>query len=115
MYISRLIPSSEKQAFRCYFEFAVASNFSFLRGASHPEELMLQAAHIGLDGSISSSDARPHAERKKLDEVEQLEMTERLLFIGVSLLYTHDHARGHTPCVGAGLFRPLIESTSSRL
>ncbi len=33
-----------------YYEFAVASNFSFLRGASHPEELMLQAAHIGLDG-----------------------------------------------------------------
>ncbi|MFZ2145136.1 MAG: error-prone DNA polymerase [Xanthobacteraceae bacterium] len=33
-----------------YFEFAVASNFSFLRGASHPEELMLQAAHIGLEG-----------------------------------------------------------------
>src|SRR4029450_5202350 len=33
-----------------YFEFAVASNFSFLRGASHAEELMLQAAHIGLDG-----------------------------------------------------------------
>src|SRR5439155_626607 len=33
-----------------YFEFAVATNFSFLRGASHPEELMLQAAHIGLDG-----------------------------------------------------------------
>ena len=33
-----------------YFEFAVASNFSFLRGASHAEELMLQAAHIGLNG-----------------------------------------------------------------
>src|SRR5881227_212057 len=33
-----------------YFEFAVASNFSFLRGASHPEELMLQASHIGLTG-----------------------------------------------------------------
>jgi DNA-directed DNA polymerase III PolC len=33
-----------------YLEFAVASNFSFLRGASHPEELMLQAAHIGLNG-----------------------------------------------------------------
>ena len=33
-----------------YLEFAVASNFSFLRGASHPEELMLQAAHIGLSG-----------------------------------------------------------------
>ena len=33
-----------------YLEFAVASNFSFLRGASHPEELMLQAAHVGLNG-----------------------------------------------------------------
>src|SRR2546423_7329840 len=33
-----------------YCEFAAASNFSFLRGASHPEELMLQAAHIGLVG-----------------------------------------------------------------
>jgi len=33
-----------------YLEFAVASNFSFLRGASHPEELMVQAAAIGLAG-----------------------------------------------------------------
>src|SRR6185295_4566352 len=33
-----------------YLEFAVASNFSFLCGASHPEELMLQAAALGLDG-----------------------------------------------------------------
>jgi len=33
-----------------YLEFAVASNFSFLRGASHPEELIVQAAHIGLAG-----------------------------------------------------------------
>jgi error-prone DNA polymerase len=33
-----------------YIEFAVASNFSFLRGASHPEELMLQAQHAGLSG-----------------------------------------------------------------
>jgi error-prone DNA polymerase len=33
-----------------YFEFAVASNFSFLRGASHPEELMVQAGHVGLAG-----------------------------------------------------------------
>ncbi len=33
-----------------YLEFATASNFSFLRGASHPEELMVQAAHLGLDG-----------------------------------------------------------------
>ena len=33
-----------------YLEFAVASNFSFLRGASHPEELMVQAVHVGLGG-----------------------------------------------------------------
>src|SRR5689334_14948048 len=33
-----------------YLEFSVASNFSFLRGASHPEELMVQAAHAGLAG-----------------------------------------------------------------
>src|SRR5690348_3349039 len=33
-----------------YLEFSVASNFSFLRGASHPEELMVQAAHLGLAG-----------------------------------------------------------------
>jgi error-prone DNA polymerase len=33
-----------------YVEFAVASNFSFLRGASHPEQLISQASHLGLSG-----------------------------------------------------------------
>jgi error-prone DNA polymerase len=33
-----------------YLEFACASNFSFLRGASHPEELMVQAMSLGLAG-----------------------------------------------------------------
>ena len=33
-----------------YIEFATASNFSFLRVASHPEELMMQAAELGLAG-----------------------------------------------------------------
>ena len=33
-----------------YVEFATATNFSFLRGASHPEELMLQARAVGLTG-----------------------------------------------------------------
>ena len=33
-----------------YIEFATATNFSFLRGASHPEELMVQAQAIGLTG-----------------------------------------------------------------
>jgi PHP domain len=35
---------------RKYTEFAVASNFSFLHGASHPEELMAEAARLGLGG-----------------------------------------------------------------
>ena len=33
-----------------YVEFATATNFSFLRGASHPEELMLQSRAVGLTG-----------------------------------------------------------------
>lgn len=33
-----------------YIEFACTSNFSFLRGASHPEELMVQAALLDLTG-----------------------------------------------------------------
>ena len=32
-----------------YAELQVTSNFSFLRGASHPEELIAQAAALGLD------------------------------------------------------------------
>ncbi len=31
-----------------YAELQCASNFSFLRGASHPEELATQAKHLGL-------------------------------------------------------------------
>jgi DNA polymerase III alpha subunit len=33
-----------------YVELAAASNFSFLRGASHAEELVVQAARLGLGG-----------------------------------------------------------------
>ena len=33
-----------------FIDFGVASNFTFLRGASHPEELMAQAIALGLDG-----------------------------------------------------------------
>src|ERR1700704_5268680 len=33
-----------------YAEFAVTTNFSFLRGASHGEELVLQAKELGLAG-----------------------------------------------------------------
>lgn len=33
-----------------YYELACSSNFSFLRGASHPEELVVQAKQLGLAG-----------------------------------------------------------------
>jgi len=33
-----------------FAELAVTTNFSFLRGASHPEELMMQAKALGLEG-----------------------------------------------------------------
>ena len=39
-----------------YTELQVTSNFSFLRGASHPEELVEQAASIGV---YSNSHNRP--------------------------------------------------------
>src|SRR6056297_2851359 len=35
---------------RAYAELAVTTNFSFLRGASHPEEIVAQAAALGLSG-----------------------------------------------------------------
>src|SRR5436190_8851486 len=45
-----LVPARDVCVMTHYLEFAVASNFSFLRGTSHPEELLLQAGEIGLDG-----------------------------------------------------------------
>jgi error-prone DNA polymerase len=33
-----------------YAEFAAATNYSFLRGASHPEEMVARAAELGLNG-----------------------------------------------------------------
>ena len=37
-----------------YLEFAVASNFSFLRGASHPEELMREMPELASDLDVSA-------------------------------------------------------------
>jgi error-prone DNA polymerase len=33
-----------------YAELAAATNFSFLRGASHPEEMVARAGELGLTG-----------------------------------------------------------------
>ena len=52
-------PDQEKKAeivlprpdpLHAYAELAVTTNFSFLRGASHPEDLVRQAAALGLAG-----------------------------------------------------------------
>ena len=48
---ARLVPArTVRVSIMRYVEFASTSNFSFLRGASHPEELMAQAAKLALDG-----------------------------------------------------------------
>ena len=46
-----------------YAEFAVQSNFSFLRGASHPEELAVMAKRLGLAalGLVETSHGRLRA------------------------------------------------------
>jgi error-prone DNA polymerase len=56
-----------------YTELQVTTNFSFLRGASHPEEMMMQAAQLGYT-SIAVTDTntlagivRAHAAAKKLN------------------------------------------------
>src|SRR5438270_13666059 len=38
---------SAKSCQQAYAEMAVATNFSFLRGASHPDELVVRAAELG--------------------------------------------------------------------
>lgn len=43
--MTAVLPSGQ-----AYVELAAASNFSFLRGASHAEELVVQAARLGLGG-----------------------------------------------------------------
>ena len=54
-----------------YIELRVTSNFSFLRGASHPEEMVMQAAELGYkeiaitDRNSFAGIVRAHAEAKK--------------------------------------------------
>ncbi len=55
-----------------YTELEVTSNFSFLRGASHPEELVQQAANFGYnaiaitDRNTFAGIVRAHATAKKI-------------------------------------------------
>jgi error-prone DNA polymerase len=55
-----------------YTELQVTSNFSFLRGGSHPEELMQQAAQMGYtkmaltDRNTVAGMVRAHVAAKKI-------------------------------------------------
>ena len=55
-----------------YAELQVTSNFTFLEGASHPDELVFQAAALGLkaiaitDRNSLSGVVRAHVARRKL-------------------------------------------------
>ncbi len=42
-------PAEESLPQSCYAELCVTTNFTFLTGASHPEELVLRAAELGLE------------------------------------------------------------------
>jgi len=58
-----------------FAELSAASNFSFLRGASHPDEMVIQAANLGLSGLVIADRnsfagiVRAHAAAKKVQEV----------------------------------------------
>jgi len=66
--------ASAKPAVTPFAELAVTTNFSFLRGASHPEELVRQAAELGLaaiavtDRNTLAGVVRGHVMAKQLAE-----------------------------------------------
>jgi DNA-directed DNA polymerase III PolC len=84
-----------------YVEFAVTSNFSFLRGASHPEELMVQADHLGL-GGLGLADrnsvagvVRAHLVKRENDFALRYHPGSRLVFADATpdvLAYPRDRA-----------------------
>jgi error-prone DNA polymerase len=67
------LPFGKPAALPDYAELQCASNFSFLRGASHPEELVARAVQLGYsalaltDECSVSGVVRAHVEAKKLD------------------------------------------------
>ncbi len=84
-----------------YVEFATATNFSFLRGASHPEELMLQAQAIGLSGiGVCDSNTvagvvRPHTVKRDRSLALRYHPGARLVFVDGTpdiLAYPRDRA-----------------------
>jgi error-prone DNA polymerase len=84
-----------------YVEFAVASNFCFLRGASHPEELMVQAASLELAGlglcdrNSVAGVVRAHLAKREQNLSLRYHPGARLVFADGTpdiLAYPHDRA-----------------------
>src|SRR5215831_9857674 len=84
-----------------YLEFACTSNFSFLRGASHPEELMMQAQAIGLAGlglcdrNSVAGVVRAHLAKREHDLALKYHPGARLVFADGTpdiLVYPRDRA-----------------------
>ena len=85
-----------------YAELAVTTNFSFLRGASHPKEMVLQASHLGIacigiadrnsfSGVVRAYDqwkniARPKIEKITKEQRADLESQVIRLLIGTRLV-----------------------------
>ena len=71
-----------------YFELNISTNFTFLKGASHPSELVIEAARLGYDGIAITDECslagivRAHVEAKK--QSLQLLIGSRIKFEGVS-------------------------------
>src|SRR5438094_6098917 len=90
----RLPPEPPQETFApssfAYAELDVTTNFSFLRGASHPDELMLQAARLG-HRAITVTDLNTLAGVVRMfDAARQIEKTGwgPKLIIGTRLAFT---------------------------
>src|ERR1700759_809893 len=71
-----------------YAELAITTNFSFLRGASHPQELAVAASLLGLK-AIGIADRNTLAGVvRAYDALEQIEGSKPKLLVGARLVFT---------------------------
>jgi hypothetical protein len=77
-----------KQEPRAYAELAITTNFSFLRGASHPQEFALAAALHGV-AAVGIADRNTLAGVvRAYDAIEQIEGDKPKLLVGARLVFT---------------------------
>jgi hypothetical protein len=78
----------QKQEPHAYAEIAITTNFSFLRGASHPKEFALAAALHGI-AAIGIADRNTLAGAvRAYDALEQIEGDKPKLLVGARLVFT---------------------------